>query len=135
MTKQELRDILDEMQFSIRRDDDGDYYTVLDADKDFGHDVPVFFILNDQGDKLQMLGLTDLEINPGLTNEAIGFCNEMNIRYSYGQAMFKNGRFQINAAIDEPGSVSKEYLAESFIKLHLAVFWNFYKEVGKKFDN
>mgnify|MGYP003290809045 CR=1 FL=1 len=135
MTKSELRDILDSAQFSIRKDKDGDYYTTLSADSDFKHDVIVCFVLNEDGDKLQIMSIADFEISKALEDEAIKFCHQMAEHYSYGQPYFKDGRFNMHAAICNPAEVSKDWLLDSFIKLHVAVFWQFYKAVGEKFDN
>ena len=135
MTKSELRDILDSTQFSIRKDEDGDYLTILSADSDFKHDVIVFFVLDEDGDKLQIISFAAFEISKSLEDEAIKFCNQMAGHYSYGQPHFKDGRFRMSAAIRNPAEVSKDWLLDSFIKLHVAVFWQFYKAVGEKFDN
>ncbi|MDE6157272.1 MAG: hypothetical protein K2F78_03905, partial [Muribaculaceae bacterium] len=41
-----IRSYLDELQISTRIDDDGDMVIVQSADEDFGHDVVIFVIVN-----------------------------------------------------------------------------------------
>lgn len=131
MTKAELRDML-ETFLAIRRDDDGDYVTVLDADQDFGHDVGVFFVLNENGDKLQMMSMTNLTVRDDV--KALAFCNRWNTEKSFGQAYFHDGTFRMTFSLNNPADVSREYLKDSFVRLNLAIIWQFYKEVGKEFD-
>ena len=44
--KKLIRDYLDELHISTRIDDDGDMVIVQSADDDFGHDVVIFVIVN-----------------------------------------------------------------------------------------
>lgn len=131
MTKSELRDIL-ETFLAIRRDNDGDYVTVLDADKDFGHNVGVFFVLSENGDKLQMMSMTDLTVRD--SEKAMAFCNRWNTEKSFGQAYFYEGTFRMTFSLSNPADVSQDYLKDSFVRLNLAVTWQFFVAVGKEFD-
>ena len=41
-----IRGYLDELRISTRLDDDGDMVVVQSADEDFGHDVVIFVMVN-----------------------------------------------------------------------------------------
>lgn len=47
ITKQLIREYLDELQISSRLDDDGDIVVVQSADEDFGHDVVIYIMINE----------------------------------------------------------------------------------------
>lgn len=129
MTKSELRDVIDAIIPTLR-DDDGDYVAILPKDENFGHDVFIFFVLNEDGDKFQMLAGADLKVADA--SQAIAFCNRWNTEKSFGQAFFKDGAFRMTFTLNEPADVSNEYL-KGFIKLNLAVAWQFYTEIAKEF--
>lgn len=130
MTKSELRDIIDSI-IPTRRDDDGDFVAILQKDEDFSHNVAVYFVLNDDGDKFQMMTHTDLNVQD--EERALRFCNTWNTQKSFGQAFFSNGVFRMNFTLNDPAEVPQEYL-KSFISLNLAVAWQYYKEIGKAFE-
>lgn len=118
----------------IREDGDGDYVTILEKDEDYRHNVAVYFILSPDGEKLQMVGLSDFRPAVSL-DSAIEFCNGWNVSKSFGQAFFTPQLgFQINVALNNPGEAGVDYLKSSFFRFHLAVFWQFFKEVGARFD-
>lgn len=131
MTKSELRDII-ETFLPIRRDDDGDYVTILNKDEDFGHDVLVFFVLNEDGDRLQMHSMTDLEVSD--ERKGLVFCNKWNTEKAYGQAYFLSGTLRMTFTLNAPANVSRDYLKDDFVKLSMAIIWQFYKEAGKEFE-
>jgi len=130
MTKNTLRGILDKT-IPTRLDDDGDFVTILPKNENFGHDVLVFFVLNEDGDKFQMLAGSDLKVDD--EPKALVFCNKWNTEKSFGQAFFKDGAFRMTFTLSEPADVSNDYLID-FIKLNLAVALQFYSEAGQEFD-
>ena len=130
MTKNTLRGILDKT-IPTRLDDDGDFVTILPKNENFGHDVLVFFVLNEDGDKFQMLAGSNLKVDD--EPKALVFCNKWNTEKSFGQAFFKDGAFHMTFTLSEPADVSNDYLID-FIKLNLAVALQFYSEAGQEFD-
>ena len=130
MTKSELRDIIDAI-IPTRRDDDGDFVAILQKDEKFGHDVLIFFVVNEDGDKFQMLAGSDLRVED--KSKALAFCNKWNTEKSFGQAFFKDDVFRMTFTLNEPADVSNDYL-KGFIKLNLAVAWQFYTEAGQEFE-
>ena len=134
LTKNDLRDRLFKANVSIRMDKDGDFVTVLHADKDYKHDVLVFFILNEDNNTLTMMGGSEFDISPSQEDEALSFLNDWNASHKFGKAYLYEKNIRISACLDEPGNVSADYLSDSFIKLIMSVFWRFFTEIGAKFD-
>lgn len=118
----------------IRKDEDGDYVTILEKDADFAHNVAVFFVLDDSGGKLQMMATTDFSVGEAQRLDALAFCNKWNTEKSFGQAFFDEGRFRINAVLNDPGDLPADYVRKSFLQFYLPVFWMYYKEVGAEFE-
>lgn len=134
MTKKQLGDILMSC-VHVTRDDDGDYVTLLEKDADFRYKVAIFFVLDEVNQKLQMMGTTEFRLPEEETVRAIAFCNKWNAEKSHGQAFFADGTFRINAVLNAPGSISANYIRDSFVKFFLPVFWTYYREVGLEFDS
>lgn len=135
LDKRRLGDILQEF-CAVRKDDDGDYVTILDADKNFRYDVGVFFMLSDSGKKLQIMGVcSDLKIPSDRAADALLFCNKWNKEKSYGQAYFDADRneVRVNMGLSTENDLSDIYLKEDFLKFGLALVWAFYKEAGQVF--
>ena len=55
LTKKQLEDILEEMEIPYGEDDEGDLYTVMEADDDFAYDVVLWFTLNEEGNVLTLI--------------------------------------------------------------------------------
>lgn len=135
MNKNDIRDILDNIGVSTRKDADGDFYTILKADEDFGHDVAISHVLNETGGKLQMVAVApEFKIDDSRRDEAVDFCNKWNTEKSFGCAYFQQGYFLIQAALNDPADLPPDYIGTSFFKFHTSVFWMFFKEAGKIFD-
>lgn len=133
MTKEQLKTILSSIT-AVCEDKDGDLFIKLARDDEYNHDVVIYFILSGGGAKLQMLGMTNFKPNVGRSS-ALEVCNEWNSEKSFGQAyVTKDMEFRINAAVDNPGDLPREYVATSVVQFYLAAFWMFFTFVGSKFD-
>lgn len=135
LDKRRLGDLLQDI-CAVRKDDDGDFVTVLDADKDFRYDVGVFFVLDASGNKLQIMGAChELKIPGNKAADALLFCNKWNREKSFGQAFFnaEKGLLFINMALSTDNDLSDEYLKDDFLKFGVALVWSFYKEAGQEF--
>ncbi len=124
--KSDFRKLIDECGYNHKIDSDGDFLMILSADKDFGHDVFIWFIVNeDSGTLIAMAEAEDFNISDD--NLAIAYikCNEWNINNTM-KGYINNGQFRISYTIFNDEPVSESFIKENFIKLCPSVFWKFY---------
>ena len=135
LTKRDLGDILQE-KFAVKKDGDGDYVAVLDADKDFRYDVIVVFIQYENSDKLQSQAFSPkFKIPADRAADALLFCNKWNKEKSYGQVWFnqEQGMFQVNMTLPDSSELPREYIKEKVVPLMMAIAWQFFKQAGQEF--
>ena len=132
MTKSELRDILETFRLPIRCDADGDYVIRLPRDEDVGHDVFIFFDLNQDGDILTILSASELKVSD--ERKGLVFCNKWNAENRCGTAYFDPAGPRIHFDLFEPAHVSRDCLRDDFIKFSMSRCWQFYKEACKEFE-
>lgn len=130
-----LRGLVDKAGLSHRIDDDGDILMLLNADKDFGYDVAVFFQI--QGENDTILKVTGMAVNFPVNDEnkanLVFLCNKWNRERRFPKAYveLENNRVvaEENFILDE--SVSEEYVLENCIKLSVRAIWLFFKSLVK----
>lgn len=126
ITKQLIRQYLDELQISNRLDDDGDIVVVQSADEDFGHDVIIYLMINENR-------LSYLAGAPGYEpkHDLYFLANRHNTRRYTPTAVVRNGslRMEYSFLLDE--DVSKEYIVENCIKLILGTIWRGFVDLEK----
>ena len=134
ITKSRLRDLLDDLRFTVGKDDDGDYYTILEADDDFRHNVQIYFLAT-QG-RLQMVASSPaFKVPSDKAADALLFCNKWQREKAFGRAYFNENTnlFLIDASISTDTDIPDDYVKEDFLRLHVAIFWSFFVEAGKEF--
>lgn len=117
-----IRNYLDELRYSTLVSDDGNYYTFLRADKDFDHDVIIFFNVEDNW--LGVYGYaSDFEVNDSNKGRVIMSLNEFNAnsRALRGYLLGDLIRFEQYFLLDE--EVSDAYIKENCIKMTAGLIW------------
>lgn len=124
--KKLIRDYLDELHISTRIDDDGDMVIVQSADDDFGHDVVIFVIVNNNR-------LSYAAGAPGYEpkQDLYQLANRHNCRRNLPTAVVRdeNIRMECSFLLDE--EVSKEYIVENCIKMVLGSTWRAFVDLEK----
>lgn len=126
ISKQLIRDYMDELHISTRLDDDGDMVVVQNADEDFGHDVVIFVMVNNNR-------LSYLAGAPGYKPalDLYQLANRHNCNNNMPTAVVRDGnlRMEYSFLLDE--EVSKEYIIENCIKMALRSIWHAFKDFEK----
>ena len=120
-----IRGYLDELRISTRLDDDGDMVIVQSADEDFGHDVVIFVMVNNNR-------LSYAAGAPGYEprQDPYHLANRHNCRRNLPTAVVRDGNMECSFLLDE--EVSKEYIVENCIKMVLGSIWRAYVDLEKE---
>ncbi|MBO4941827.1 MAG: YbjN domain-containing protein [Muribaculaceae bacterium] len=122
-----IRSYLDELNISTRIDDDGDMVIVQSADDDFGHDVVIFVMVNNNR-------LSYVAGAPGYAPDADPFflANRHNCRRNMPTAVVRDGNIRMECSFLLDEEVSKEYIVENCIKMVLGSIWQAYVGLEKE---
>lgn len=122
-----IRSYIDELHISTRIDDDGDMVIVQNADEDFGHDVVIFIIVNNNR-------LSYAAGAPGYEPEADPYflANRHNCRRNMPTAVIRDGNIRMECSFLLDEEVSKEYIVENCIKMVLGSIWQAYVGLEKE---
>lgn len=133
LSKQQLRELLDEIGYRTAVDNDGDYYIIMAADTDFNHDVVVYFLFEEKQSRLQIVAEAIAPaFNESFMPNILVKCNRWNSEKYFGKAVITNEkkiRFVHAFLLDEP--TSKAYVVENVIKLTVSLAWRFFVEFSK----
>ncbi len=132
ITKAKFRQLLDEVGYRTAIDSDGDFYTILDADDDFDHDVNVFYIVNEENHTVSVLaGAADFEVRDSDKANALLKCNQWNMGHLLGTAYLKGNviEYRTGFFLDEP--VSEIYIKANVIKESTGNAWRFFCSLKK----
>ncbi len=114
-----IRGYLDELRISTRLDDDGDMVVVQSADEDFGHDVVIFVMVNNNR-------LSYAAGAPGYEprQDPYHLANRHNCRKNLPTAVVRDGnvRMEYSYLLDE--EVSREYIRENCLGMTLSSIWH-----------
>ena len=133
LSKQQLRELLDEIGYRTASTSSGDYYLKLEADTEFNYTVVVVFELDEKLSRLQIWAQA-LEFEFTDMHKPIFMvkCNRWNNENFLGKAILTNEnkiRFEYAFLLDEP--TSKAYVVENVIKLTVTLAWRFFVEFSK----
>jgi len=122
-----IRSYIDELRISTRIDDDGDMVIVQNADDDFGHDVVIFVMVNNNR-------LSYAAGAPGYTPEGNAYflANRHNCRRNMPTAVIRDGNIRMECSFLLDEEVSKEYIVENCIKMVLGSIWQAYVGLEKE---
>lgn len=121
-----IRSYFDELQLATRLDEDGDMVLVQEADGDFGYDVVIFVMVNNN--RLSYVaGAPSYEPAGNL----LELCNKHNCRANMPTAVVRDAavRMETTFLLDE--EVSKEFIVENCIKMPLSAIWRGFCELEK----
>ena len=129
ITRDYIRKICDDLGLTSSIASDGDIRVVLSADEDFGHDVLVFFSVDETGNWLRVMGMA-VAFDASQDNLAkyMLAINNYNRRQKLFKAyMTKEGRVIIERweLMDE--DVSEEFIKENCVKISLPGIWDAFK--------
>lgn len=125
--KKLIRDYLDELHIATRIDEDGDMVIVQTADEDFGHDVVIFVMVNNNR-------LSYASGAPGYTpsDDLYFLANRHNCRRNMPTAVVRDGSIRMECTFLLDEEVSKEYIVENCIKMVLGSIWQGYVGLEKE---
>ena len=122
-----IRGYLDELRISTRLDDDGDMVVVQSADEDFGHDVVIFVMVNNNR-------LSYAAGAPGYEprQDPYHLANRHNCRRNLPTAVVRDGNVRMECSFLLDEEVSKAYIVEHCIKMVLGSIWRAYVDLEKE---
>ena len=122
-----IRGYLDELRISTRLDDDGDMVVVQSADEDFGHDVVIFVMVNNNR-------LSYAAGAPGYEprQDPYHLANRHNCRRNLPTAVVLDGNVRMECSFLLDEEVSKAYIVENCIKMVLGSIWRAYVDLEKE---
>ena len=122
-----IRGYLDELRISTRLDDDGDMVVVQSADEDFGHDVVIFVMVNNNR-------LSYAAGAPGYEprQDPYHLANRHNCRRNLRTAVVRDGNVRMECSFLLDEEVSKAYIVENCIKMVLGSIWRAYVDLEKE---
>lgn len=122
-----IRGYFDELKISTRLDDDGDIMVVQSADEDFGHDVVIFVMVNNNR-------LSYAAGAPGYEprQDVYYLANRHNCRRNLPTAVVRDGNVRMECSFLLDEEVSKAYIVENCIKMVLGSIWRAYVELEKE---
>ena len=122
-----IRGYLDELRISTRLDDDGDMVVVQSADEDFGHDVVIFVMVNNNL-------LSYAAGAPGYEprQDPYHLANRHNCRRNLPTAVVRDGNVRMECSFLLDEEVSKAYIVENCIKMVLGSIWRAYVDLEKE---
>ena len=122
-----IRGYLDELRISTSLDDDGDMVVVQSADEDFGHDVVIFVMVNNNR-------LSYAAGAPGYEprQDPYHLANRHNCRRNLPTAVVRDGNVRMECSFLLDEEVSKAYIVENCIKMVLGSIWRAYVDLEKE---
>ena len=122
-----IRGYLEELRISTRLDDDGDMVVVQSADEDFGHDVVIFVMVNNNR-------LSYAAGAPGYEprQDPYHLANRHNCRRNLPTAVVRDGNVRMECSFLLDEEVSKAYIVENCIKMVLGSIWRAYVDLEKE---
>ena len=133
VTKERFRRLLDELKLTHRIDDDGDFAVQLSADSDCQYEVYVFYRVLEN--KIQVIGLSKLNIPEVRLHEALMFCNDWNTaKMLQCNVNLETKKLQTTYSLFTDVALSDEYIKENVIKLGSAMTWQFFVAAAKQFS-
>ena len=122
-----IRGYLDELRISTRLDDDGDMVVVQSADEDFGHNVVIFVMVNNNR-------LSYAAGAPGYEprQDPYHLANRHNCRRNLPTAVVRDGNVRMECSFLLDEEVSKAYIVENCIKMVLGSIWRAYVDLEKE---
>ena len=122
-----IRGYLDELRISTRLDDDGDMVVVQSPDEDFGHDVVIFVMVNNNR-------LSYAAGAPGYEprQDPYHLANRHNCRRNLPTAVVRDGNVRMECSFLLDEEVSKAYIVENCIKMVLGSIWRAYVDLEKE---
>lgn len=125
-----IRNCLDSLSTSTRIDDDGDLFTILSADKDFDHDVIIYFIVDEDWVSLNAYA-SDYEVSDSNKGRVLLALNDFNKDYKVVKGCLVNNnviRFEHSFFFAE--GVTEEHIKRN-LKLTIATIWKGFCELNK----
>lgn len=128
ITQELIRSYLDDLQISSSKDNEGDLYMVLSADDDFGHDVVIYFFVEDN-----QLGIYAFpgkyKIEEDKLFDAMVAVNNANMRKRYISGFIKDNSIQVHHWFYLDEAVSEEYIKENCLKMMISTVWNYFVDL------
>lgn len=125
-----IRNCLDSLSTSTRIDDDGDLFTILSADKDFDHDVIIYFIVDEDWVSLNGYA-SDYEVSDSNKGRVLLALNDFNKEYKVVKGCLVNNnviRFEHSFLFAE--GVTEENIKRN-LRLAIATIWKGFCELNK----
>ncbi len=119
ISKDIIKGLLDEAGVRVVYDDDGDMMLLQSADADFGHDVAVFIMVNNN--RLSFAAAAPTYHPMG---NLLELANRHNCRRNLPTAVVRDGNIRMEATFLLDEEVSKEYIVDNCIKLVLGAIWH-----------
>lgn len=116
--KYQIRQYLDELRIATRIDEDGDMVVVQTADEDFGHNVIIYIMVNNNR-------LSYAAGAPGYepAGDLLALANRHNCRRNMPTAVVRDGNVRMECSFLLDEDVSKAYIVENCIKVVLGSIW------------
>lgn len=125
-----IRNCLDSLNTSTRIDDDGDLFTILSADKEFNHDVIIYFIVDENWVSLNGYA-NDYKVSDSNRGRVLLALNDFNKEYKVVKGCLVNN----NVIRFEHSFLFAEGITEEHVKLNLklaiATIWKGFCELNK----
>lgn len=125
ITQSQVRDILDEVNIPSRIDSDGNLYTVLPADDDFGYDVAIYFVVHDDSLLLHAFAVGLNVPEPSTVDVLVGI-NELAIKNKFPKAYIYDHTIMCDHWVVLDEEVSPEYVRENCIRMIIPFMWGFF---------
>ena len=126
-----IRNYLDQINISSRIDDDGDLYTVLSADNDFDHDVIIYYTVS--GNWLRIFGLAaNYTVSDSNKGRVLLALNEFNSSHSTPTGVLEKDRIRFKHSLLLDEEVSEEYIKENGLKLGTTSIWHAFVDFNKQ---
>ncbi len=121
-----IRSYFDELSIASRLDEDGDLVIVQSADEDFGYDVVIYVIVNNNR-------LSYAAGAPGYepAQDPYYLANRHNVRRNLPTALVRDGKVRMEYSFLLDEEVSKEYIVENCIKMVLGNIWRGFCDLEK----
>ncbi len=126
-----IRNYLDQIGISTRVDNDGDLFTILSADNDFGHDVIIYYIVQDNW--LRIYGYaSDYEVSNSNKGRVLLALNEFNQLHSTPVGVLENNSIKFKHCLLLDEEVSEAYIKENGIRLGHSSIWRAFVDFDKQ---
>lgn len=118
INKQSIRELLEEIHVRVTEDDDGDLMILQEADADFGYDVIIFVMVNNN-----RLSYAAAAPNFHPDCNLLELANRHNCSRNLPTAVVREDNIRMEATFLLDEEVSKEYIVENCIKMVLGAIW------------